>query len=85
MVRALDLPMLEVNYEELVTDPQFQIRRLLAFLDLPFDPACLNFHRTARPVLTSSVQQVRQPLYTSAVGRWKNYEKHLGPLKAALE
>jgi tetratricopeptide (TPR) repeat protein len=81
---SLDLPMLQMNYEDIVTDPEGQTRRMLDFLDLPFDPACLDFHRTQRPVLTSSIQQVRQPLYGSAVHRWKHYEKHLAPLKLAL-
>ncbi len=81
---VLDLPILDVGYEELVTDPEGQARRMLRFLDLPFDPACLNFHQANRAVLTSSLQQVRQPMYASSVERWKHYEKHLGPLKDAL-
>jgi hypothetical protein len=51
---------------------------------LPWETRCLDFHKTDRTVLTSSVWQVRQPIYTRSVGRWKHYEKHLGPLLAAL-
>jgi tetratricopeptide (TPR) repeat protein len=81
---ALDLQMLDVSYEDLVAHPENETRRLLQFLSLPYDPACLDFHQTTRPVLTSSLQQVRQPFYAISIHRWKHYEKHLGPLKAAL-
>jgi tetratricopeptide (TPR) repeat protein len=74
----------EVSYEALVSDLEPQVRGLLAYCGLPWDEACLHFQDNARAVSTASVYQVRQPIYRSAVGRWKRYEKHLGPLRAAL-
>ena len=82
---VLPLPVLEVGYEELVSDPEGVSRGMIEFCGLDWDPACLDFHRTQRPILTASHWQARQPLYDSAVGRWKNFEAHLAPLKAALE
>jgi tetratricopeptide (TPR) repeat protein len=76
---------LEVRYEALVGDLEGETRRLLAHCALDWSPACLDFHRTQRPVRTASVNQVRQPLYRSSVGRWKAYEQRLGPLLAALQ
>jgi tetratricopeptide (TPR) repeat protein len=76
--------MIEVNYEALTEDLEGQSRRLIEFLGLGWEPACLDFHRTERPVATVSYWQVRQPLYQSSVGRWRNYENHLRPLFAAL-
>jgi hypothetical protein len=76
--------MIEVNYEALVDDLEGQSRRLIEFLGLDWESACMDFHRTERPVVTVSYWQVRQPLYQSSMGRWRNYEKHLGPLFAAL-
>ncbi len=76
--------LLEVRYEELVADLEGQARRILAHCGLEWDPACLDFHRTERTIRTASVNQVRQPLYATSVGRWKAYEKHLGPLVEAL-
>jgi tetratricopeptide (TPR) repeat protein len=78
------LHMIEVNYEKLVDDLEGESRRLIEFLGLDWEPACLDFHRTERTVATVSLWQVRQPLYKSSVGRWRNYESHLGPLLAAL-
>ena len=80
----LDLPMLEVQYEELVEDSEGQSRRMIEFLDLPWDKRCLQFARTARPVATASLHQVRQPIYRSSMQRWRHYEKHLGDLKTSL-
>ncbi len=74
----------EVDYEETVTDLEPVARRLLEACGLDWDPACLEFHRTARPVRTASLTQVRQPLYTSSVARWKHYEGALDGLFAAL-
>ncbi|MFQ5636311.1 MAG: sulfotransferase, partial [Gammaproteobacteria bacterium] len=76
---------LGIRYEELVADPQPQVHRLLRHCDLEFEESCMHFHRNRRPVSTLSQLQVRQPIYRSSVGRWKNYEKHLGPLIAALD
>jgi tetratricopeptide (TPR) repeat protein len=73
-----------VNYEQLVSDTESQVRQLLDYCDLPFDEKCLSFHKTMRHVKTPSAAQVRKPVYQSSIGRWKNYEKHLEPLRAAL-
>ncbi len=75
---------LEVAYENLVTDFEAEARRLIAFLDLAWTPECLDFHKSDRPVLTASLNQVRQPLYASSIGRWRAYERHLEPLFEAL-
>ena len=83
--RLLPEATLPVVYEELVADLETGARRLVAHCGLPWDEACLSFHTARRPVRTASLAQVRQPVYTSAVGRWKRYEKELAPLKAALE
>ena len=68
---------LDVHYEETVTDLETQVRRILAHCGLPFEEACVRFHETQRPVKTASSEQVRQPLYTGALGYWRRYEKHL--------
>ena len=75
---------IEVNYEETVTDLESVARRLVAACGLPWEPACLEFHRTERPIRTASVMQVRQPVYQRSVARWKNYEPALAELFAAL-
>ncbi len=82
--RVLPLPIFELQYEELTAAPEAVSRRLVAFCGLDWDERCLRFHETERPVRTASTAQVRQPMYQSAVGRWRRYEKHLGPLMAAL-
>ncbi len=76
--------MLEVQYEALVGDLEGQAKRLLAYCGLEWDPGCLNFHRTERPVRTMSAAQVRRPLYSSSIGAWRAYEPFLGPLIEAL-
>jgi tetratricopeptide (TPR) repeat protein len=76
--------MLEVRYEDVVGDLEGQARRILEHCGLPWDPRCLAFHETERTVLTASVSQVRQPIYRSSLARWRRYERHLGPLQAAL-
>jgi tetratricopeptide (TPR) repeat protein len=75
---------LRIQYEELIHGPEAQIRRLLSHCGLPFEPACLSFHETKRPVRTASAEQVRQPLYTSGVGYWRHFEACLEPLERAL-
>lgn len=82
---VLPVRKLVIQYEAVVADLEREARRLIDFLDLPWDPACLEFHQTARTVLTASSWQVRQPLYASAVGRWRCYAPHLGPLLAVLD
>ena len=83
-LNVLPLRMLQVHYEELVADLEGQSRCIISFLGLPWNPACLDFHRTERTVQTASDWQVRQPIYTRSVGRWRNYERHLGSLLEAL-
>jgi tetratricopeptide (TPR) repeat protein len=75
---------LHFGYEDLVADPEPQIRRLLEHCRLPFEAACLAFHETRRPVRTASAEQVRQPLYASGVGYWRHFETQLEPLRRAL-
>lgn len=76
--------MLEVRYEDLVKDLEGQARRMLDYCALPWDDRCLSFHEAERPVKTASLTQVRRPLYRTSVGRWRHYEKHLGPLIEGL-
>jgi len=76
---------LDVPYEGLIEDLEFWSRRMVEFAGLAWDPRCLEFHRTARTVTTSSRWQVRQKLSTAARGRWRHYEPFLGPLRALLE
>jgi tetratricopeptide (TPR) repeat protein len=75
---------LHVQYEALVREPEANIRRLLEHCRLAFEPACLSFHETRRAVRTASAEQVRQPLYDSSIGYWRNFELQLEPLRAAL-
>ncbi len=75
---------LDVTYEDVVADLEGQARRILAHCGLPWDERCLAFHETDRPVRTASAMQVRQPIYSSAVERWRVYEEFLGPLLTAL-
>ena len=75
---------LQVNYEEVVADTETQVRRILDFLKLPFEQNCVNFHQTDRAIRTASSEQVRQPIYTSAIDLWKHYEPYLEELKQAL-
>jgi hypothetical protein len=71
---------LDVPYEALVRDPEVWSRKLVEFIALPWDPNCLDFHRTSRTVSTFSKWQARQKISTSSVERWRNYEKFVGPL-----
>ena len=75
---------LEVPYEDLVADQERWSRRMLEFIDLPWDPRCLEFHRAERIVITASKWQVRQSINAASVGRWRNYERHVGPLGSLL-
>jgi tetratricopeptide (TPR) repeat protein len=75
---------LEVDYEDVVADVAAQARRMLDFLGLPWDESVLRFHETERPVRTASSNQVRQPIYRSSAGRWRNHAAELEPLLAAL-
>ena len=75
---------LQVRYEEVVTDLETQVRRLLDFCGLPFEQACLNFHETERAVRTASSEQVRQPIFKSGVDQWENFSPWLDPLRKVL-
>jgi len=76
---------LDVPYERLVEDPETWSRQMIEFIGLPWDPRCLKFDETERTVITASNWQVRQRISTSAAGRWRNYEKYLGALRALTE
>ena len=76
---------LTVQYEDLVTDFEGQLRRLLDYCELPWEDACANFHETDRPVRTASSEQVRQPIYARSIHFWRNYEAHLDELIEVLE
>jgi tetratricopeptide (TPR) repeat protein len=78
--RVLPSPMLEVRYEDVVADKEGQTRRMLEFLNLPWEAGCLEFNKNKRHVATASRDQVRKPIYASSVGRWKHYEKHIPEL-----
>jgi tetratricopeptide (TPR) repeat protein len=69
---------LDVHYEETVTDLEGQVQRVLAHCGLPFEESCVRFHETERAVKTASSEQVRQPIYRGAMGTWRRYEDHLG-------
>lgn len=75
---------LHVQYEDVVADTEAQVHRILAYLGLPFEDACLAFHKTQRVVRTASSEQVRQPINTKGLEAWKPFEQWLDPLKAAL-
>jgi tetratricopeptide (TPR) repeat protein len=75
---------IEVDYESVVDDLEGEAKRLISFIGLPWDAACLNFHETKRVVRTASVNQVRQPIYKTSKGRWQAHAEHLAPLLAAL-
>jgi hypothetical protein len=70
-----------VPYDELTADQEGWTRRILEFIGLPWDDRCLEFHKADRAVNTASVWQVRQKIYRTSVGRWRNYEKFIGPLR----
>jgi tetratricopeptide (TPR) repeat protein len=75
---------IDVMYERVVADLEAESRRILEYCALDWDPSCIAFHRTERPVRTASQAQVRRPIYGGSIGRWRNYEKHLAPLIEAL-
>lgn len=83
--QVLTIPILDINYEELVSDQEAVTRRILDFCELDWEENCMQFHKVKRTIDTASFDQVRQPLYTKSVQRWKHYEKHLDELKEGLE
>ena len=76
---------LTVQYEEVVTDFENQVRRLLDYCELPWEDSCLRYYDTDRPIRTASSEQVRRPIYTESMHRWRNYEQYLDELKTTLE
>ena len=75
---------LRVHYEDVVSDLESQVRRLLDFCGLPFEEACVNFHQTERAVRTASSEQVRQPIFKSGVDQWEHFSVYLDPLRKIL-
>jgi hypothetical protein len=75
----------QLHYESLVEEPESTIREVLKYLQLDWEPECLEFHQQDGAVATASASQVRQPLYSTAVARWKKYEKHLAPAMEVLD
>ena len=82
---TLSIPILDVSYEELVSDQEAMSRRMIEFCGLDWDDSCLQFHQTERFVGTASYDQVRRPIYNTSVKRWEKYKTHLGPLVDALD
>jgi hypothetical protein len=83
--RVLGSRLVTVGYEELVNDAEPVLRSLLENLDLPWDRACLSHEENVGRIDTLSLYQVRQPLNTGSTERWRHYERHLEPLRQALE
>ncbi len=75
---------LRVQHEDVVANLEHEVRRMLDYLDLPFEQACLDYYQTERNVRTPSSEQVRQPIFDSSIDQWRNYERFLGPLREAL-
>jgi tetratricopeptide (TPR) repeat protein len=76
---------LRVNYENVIADTEQEVRRILDYCGLSFDEQCLAFHNTERAIRTASSEQVRQPIYTSALDQWHNFEAHLGAMRKEIE
>jgi hypothetical protein len=76
---------LGVSYEALVHEPEAQVRRIIDWCGLDWEPAVLDFHRQQRPSMTASAMQVRRPVYQDSIGSWRRAEARLAPLKARLE
>ncbi len=85
LAELLPARVLRIRYEQLIDDSERETRRLLDFLELPFEPACLRPHENARAVRTPSAQQVRRPINRDGMERWRPYAPWLGSLRAALE
>lgn len=82
--KVIPLPILEVQYEDVVANQEEMSRKIIDFCKLEWDDRCLEFHKTKRSVRTASVNQVRKKIYNTSVERWRRYEKHLGPLFEGL-
>jgi len=83
--QTLDIPIIEITYQQMVDDFETTVRNMISFLDLDWNDNCLEFYKSKRTVATASYDQVRSPIYSSSVNRWKNYEKYLQPLKQGLD
>ena len=75
---------LRVQYENVVSDLENQVKRILSHCNLPFERACVDFHQTKRAVRTASSEQVRQPIYQGSINTWKKFDSHIEPLKEIL-
>ena len=73
-----------VIYEQMIDDTETEVRALLDYCGLEFEPACLEFYKTERAVRTPSSEQVRQPIYKDAADEWRRYQAYLDPLREAL-
>ncbi|HEX4241086.1 MAG TPA: sulfotransferase [Steroidobacteraceae bacterium] len=82
--RVLPGRILRVHHEDVVADLEGSVRRMLEFCGLPFEPSCIEFHKTERSIRTASSEQVRRPIYREGLDQWKHFERWLGPLKDAL-
>lgn len=82
--RVLPGKVLRVRHEDVVNDLEGSVRRILDFCGLPFEETCLEFYKTKRSIRTLSSEQVRRPISREGLGQWRNYERWLGPLRAAL-
>jgi hypothetical protein len=76
--------LLEIHYEDIIRDQSVASRRLIDFVGLPWDDAVLRFHESPAPSATASAVQVRRPIYSSSVGKWRHHEERLAPLRARL-
>ena len=82
--KILDINIIELEYEKVIANPEEEMRKLLEQCGIDWDPACLKFYENKRTVMTPSYDQVRRPIYTSSVAKWKKYEHHLGDLIDSL-
>jgi hypothetical protein len=82
--QALPGRVLRVQHEDVIADLEGSVRRLLDYCELPFEPACVEFHKSRRSVRTPSSEQVRQPIFRDGLDQWRKFEPWLGPLEAAL-
>ena len=77
--------MVRINNEDVINDLDGQVRRILEYIEVPFEESCISFHETERSVRTASSEQVRQPINKKGMGRWKPYAKHLKPFTNILD
>ena len=83
--KCLNINIYEVSYDEIVRNPEEEIRQLLEYMNLEWEENCLMFHQSDRYIATASHKQVREPIYTKSLERWKHYEDYMGPLIEALK